>query len=472
MSWLKHNFSFSIYFLFGLSLFGCNRGYDDVNKSIQPSQSSVGTFVKIDSTNIKTSTVLYDFVLSNNSIRALIGEYNNPIFGKLKSESYFQFSLQSIIPGPNIKYDSVAIYFNVQEDGLAQYSYGNPDEIQNFKIHRLTEDIYLPYGNIKALYNNQTYTFDNNILAEFSISQKELAIIGKTKNIRVALKSDFGKEIIDNYRTYLKSDNDLTKSVKGIYIKSENNTAVWGILGGYLRLYYHDFYGNNNIKTPYNVDIPIGQKVRNLQVDRQNTALANLSSTTPIETQTCFVQASTGVGTRVQFPFLENFEKDLKATKVVINKAELVIRPDLSSSNGETYGPPSQIFPYLLDQFGNVKKSNPVTIKDNNGVELRTIQNPFTLNDQAQDQQVQNDALSKVNFNNGEYKINLTTYLQGMIDGKRDFKESILIAAETQSIINENNTFKPPLAEINSFVFYNKPNTPYNIKLKIIYSTF
>lgn len=473
MNWLKFKTNYLVYFVTASLFIGCNRGYDDVNKSVRPAQSSIGTFFQKDSTNIKTSTVLYDFVLSNASERALIGEYQDAMFGKIKSESYFQFSIQSGIFGPNIKYDSVALVLNIQADGKKQYVYGDANVKQNFKIYRVEEDMYATFGQIVGYFNQQKFKISENILAEFSLSENDLAIANNVKSVRIPIKSDFGKEIIENYKSYLNSNIDFSSFVKGIYIKSDNNSAVWGVLGGSLRLYYHDYYGNNNIKTPYTVDVSLGQKVRNLDVDRENTPLSNLSKTTPIEGQTCYIQASSGVGTKIEFPFLEDFEKKLKVTKVVINRAELVIKPDISLETGLIYGPPSQIFAYVLDEFGNVKKTNPVSVKDSKGVEIRVKQDPLTLYDVTDNQQTAFIDFSKINFSDGVYKIPLTTYIQSMVDKKRSFKESLLITAESQSIkIADGSAFNPPVAELNSCIFYNKPNTPYNISLRIIYSTF
>lgn len=454
---MKTKFCSLILFAFLGLFFACTKGFDDVNKSIRPAQSTLGTFLKVDSTSIKTQTVLYDFTPSNRSLRTFIGDYYSPIFGKINSNTYLLFSDFKGISGFNIKYDSIALYLDIQPSGIPLYAIGDTSFIQNFKVFRLEKDLYDFPVTFPVSFNGNHTEQPTELLGEFGFSNSKLYKENLTQYyVRIPLKNSFGKEIIDNYESYFANSETFIRKIKGIYIKSENNLAIWGLTGAKLRIYYHDFYANNNIKTPLILDISVssnaGSRIRSLNIDRGGTPLANLTKTTPLEGETCYIQASTGVGTKVQFPFLKDFENSLGGKKIVVHKAELIVKADVASQN---YGlkPPSQINAFALDENGNVK----------NGQET-----PFSIYEFTSNQETSNQFAVKSDFNNGEYKILLTSYIQSILDEKRSINESLLLAADVKITSNT----APSLAELNGFMFYNKPNTPYNISLKLYYSIY
>lgn len=456
MNWLKTKFCSLILLAFIGLFLACTKGFDDVNKSIRPAQSTLGTFLKVDSTSIKTQTVLYDFTPSNRSLRALIGDYISPIFGKINSNTYLQFDAIFKITGFNIKYDSVALILDIQ-NGIPYYAIGDTLLVQNFKVYRLQNDLYDFPVTFPVSFNGSHTEQPTDLLGEFKLSKSKLLIENLTQYyLRIPLKDSFGQEIIDNYESYFIDNQTFQKKIKGIYIKSENNSAIWGLTGAKLRIYYHDFYANNNIKTPSTLDIPIGgnngSRIRSLIIDRGGTPLANLTKTTPLEGETCYIQASTGVGTKVHFPFLKDFENSLGGKKIVVHKAELIVKADVASQNNGLK-PPSQINAFALDENGNVK----------NGQE-----SPFSIYEFTSNQETTNQFATKSDFNNGEYKILLTSYIQSILDEKRSINESLLLAADVKITSNT----APSLAELNGFMFYNKPNSPYNISLKLYYSIY
>ena len=126
-------------------LYNCNTklGDEGVSGNIQPKDEVLSTFFRNDFV-LKTTTMLYDTVLSNYSPRRLIvGRYEDPIFGVVEVNTFTQFDLSNKYYssfGPNTKLDSILLYVTFTSTGF-NYSYGQKGATQKIYIHRLSKSI-------------------------------------------------------------------------------------------------------------------------------------------------------------------------------------------------------------------------------------------------------------------------------------------------------------------------------------------
>ena len=94
----------------------------------------------IDTLTVNVSTINFDSLVTSNQSRILIGNYTDPILGKVKSESYFEltpltYNLGSSSDTETINYafDSIAMILKYD-----RYYYGDTTKVQTINIHQLT----------------------------------------------------------------------------------------------------------------------------------------------------------------------------------------------------------------------------------------------------------------------------------------------------------------------------------------------
>lgn len=491
VNWLKDNLS-----IIGFScivFFACTRGSDEVNKTVRPDSQQFTTKVT-DTFTVKTSTILFDSSISNNSFRSLIGSYYNSDFGKVTSEAYLQFLPETFknTLGPNPKFDSLFLELNFSNSlfapGNVLYSYGLKSESQKFLIKRITEEML----SNQFFYNDKKYIVENgNIIGAFSISENIISnnvivntLTGNVTQIKVTLDSELGQELVDASGSFLFANQaNFFAKFKGLYIQSlSGNTCIWGIQSAKIILKYHNYFAANDLKVSdvYNLKLTsIRSQVRNLTTDRSTSALAGLTKNyDEISGTDCYVQANTGVCTKISFPSLLDFKKRVGVEKLVVNRAELEITPDLS--NAGAYPVPTNLFFYEFDKDGKCKKTSaglPSIKTANSEGEIAPGSYFLSYNSTANNYIVKRD-----NSDDGAARplvqtANITRFVQSILDGNTDPNESLVLASDgrtfypvtldrsgiRQYVSTEN------YAEVNQLKF--KSNKE-GIKLRIFYTAY
>ncbi|TAF75254.1 MAG: DUF4270 family protein [Bacteroidetes bacterium] len=488
VNWLKDNLS-----IIGFScivFFACTRGSDEVNKTVRPDSQQFTTKVT-DTFTVKTSTILFDSSISNNSFRSLIGSYYNSDFGKVTSEAYLQFLPETYknTLGPNPKFDSLFLELQFSSSLInpinTTYSYGSNNDIQNFNVRRLNEDI----SSTTLYYNNSS--FDSPIyLGAFQLSKNKLisaptnTISGIVSYIKVPLSDALGQEFIAESQTFLFANQaNFFAKFKGLYIQSlSGNTCIWGIQSAKIILKYHNYFAANDLKVSdvYNLKLTsIRSQLRNLTTDRSTSALAGLTKNyDEISGTDCYVQANTGVCTKISFPSLLDFKKRVGVEKLVVNRAELEITPDLS--NAGAYPVPTNLFFYEFDKDGKCKKTSaglPSIKTANSEGEIAPGSYFLSYNSTANNYIVKRD-----NSDDGAARplvqtANITRFVQSILDGNTDPNESLVLASDGKTfypVTLDRSGIKQYVstenyAEVNQLKF--KSNKE-GIKLRIFYTAY
>jgi Domain of unknown function (DUF4270) len=106
----------------------------------------------VDTLTVKASTVLLDSIRTVAATQMLVGSYQDPQFGKISSQCFFEFSPPSFdfSTEKTYQYDSVAIQMS--------YSYLYGDTLQPFEmnIHRLVDTL----AKNKTYYNYDKVAYD------------------------------------------------------------------------------------------------------------------------------------------------------------------------------------------------------------------------------------------------------------------------------------------------------------------------
>ncbi|HEX7869977.1 MAG TPA: DUF4270 family protein, partial [Chryseobacterium sp.] len=94
--------------------------------------------ILIDTLTVEMSTINFDSLVTSNKSRVLVGNYDDPLFGKVKSNSYFQLASDSYslisstdTEAANYVFDSISMILKYDN-----YYYGDTTKVQTFDIHR------------------------------------------------------------------------------------------------------------------------------------------------------------------------------------------------------------------------------------------------------------------------------------------------------------------------------------------------
>ena len=161
----------------------------------------------IDTFSLKTYTVLDDSLISSNTVNALLGTYNDPIFGRVEAEFYTQFRLSGLQPNFG---DLSAVVIDSFVLGIEYKDYYGDFDPQRFEVYELSEDLYLD----TSYYSYQTK----------SVKGTDLVLGGQS----LLTPNPFQKTIIDGVEV----DPQLrifldTNFARAMMLEAQNNPATF-----------------------------------------------------------------------------------------------------------------------------------------------------------------------------------------------------------------------------------------------------
>ena len=87
---------FLLMLVFAFTIFSCGTDTDAGNFVVGSDYLAINNkVVMIDTLTVEMSTINFDSLITSGQSRILIGNYDDPILGKVKSNSYFQLSASS-----------------------------------------------------------------------------------------------------------------------------------------------------------------------------------------------------------------------------------------------------------------------------------------------------------------------------------------------------------------------------------------
>jgi len=305
--------------------------------------NDIAQIYKTDSFGIDVSTVYLDSFTTSNKGSVLVGGYNDDIFGKIATQSYFELippSYQDIYA--NTTFDSLSLILKPSGS-----FYGDSSMAVNITIDELKDSIYLREG-VGSFYN--TDHFDIKGFPAQPLASKNVVIRPKAdKEINIKLSNSFGNILLnklkDNTDNSLKNSTAFLSYFKGIRLSS--NAASQMIVNCsddvVMRLYY---------KTPSildehkSVDFTLSNKFHqfnNISVNKTGKVLENLGPSKRVipstaTANTAYTQATTGSMIKISFPTLKDVQKLPNFAKVL--KASLVIKPVKSTYSSTYFLPP------------------------------------------------------------------------------------------------------------------------------------
>ena len=313
------------------TLASCKKIPDNIGGSLQPNSS----FIRVafsDKQDIVAETERVDSLSTKGASLSLVGDLNDPIFGNSNLSFYTQIGLSSnsLQWGEGATTDSIVlqmIYAGYYGDTLSPLS---------LKVFEVTET--LPSD--KSLYSNTSFAHSNE-LANYTFSPKP-----KTKSnidddslttavIRIPIDNTLGDRFI-NDESQFTSNSTFMNYFKGLYLSCEPTNGTGSICyfnllntKSYLRIYYHNDYDT----TFYDFNVSDKYIRFNHFEHDYNTAQSPISFDDTVNNQYLYVQSTAGVRSRLTFPNLAQWAKDMN-TNVLVNEAKLI----MTGANGMING--------------------------------------------------------------------------------------------------------------------------------------
>ncbi|WP_269221746.1 DUF4270 family protein [Flavobacterium sp. IMCC34518] len=401
--------------------------------------------ISIDTMTVTLSTIRLDSLVTSSESRILVGNYDDPLFGTIKADSYFQvltssfnlYSQNSDTDATGYVFDSIAMIMRYDD-----YYYADTTKVQTLNVHRVLQK-FKPNKEDNSFYNNSVLNYDNSILGSITYKPKP---IGKD-SINIKLDNNFGLELFNKFKNNEISDeSDLTEYLKGFMITSSNSSSssVIGFnMSSTLRLYYSKVKGDT--EESYSKDFIPSNAAKQFNVissNRDDTLIKDLPSSNEslpsvYSGNKGFVQSGTGLVCRINFPNVKQLR--YLAEKGAIVDAKLLLKP-VKYSYSELFPLPQTLGVYLVDNMNRIKSK--LTNANNETVTAALNRSDNEFGDDVQ------------------YEVLLGSYLQKEMLKESDKKSGLLITMPILSKV------------VDRVVLGDQNNKENKLKLQIYYITY
>jgi len=435
-----------IVLFFGIILTSCDSDVDAGEFVVGSDNLSVNNkVILIDTATVEVSTINFDSLVTSGQSRILLGNYDDPIFGKVSSDSYLQLSSSSYnlqttssdTEGANYVFDSIRMVLLPDK-----YYYGDTTKVQSISIHRLLQKVK-PNSEDDNFYNNSNLNYDAVSLGSASFIPKPL----RQDSVFVKMDNVFGDALFQKLKKReIVTTDEFIEYFKGLVIKSTsaNTSAVLGFgTTSLLQLYYSKKVTDSktSILKEFSID-DVSKQFNRISLDRTGTIIKDLPGTTErlssnLTENKSFIQSGTGLACRIDFPSI----KELKyiTEKGAIVDAQLLIRP-VNNTYSKSYPLADSLNVYVADQLNRLSG----TLNSATGSPIYAVLN------KAQDEFDENIG----------YTIPLGTFMQNEMVKKTDSKSALILTIPNIS------------KGVNRLVLGNQKNTGNKVKLKIYYISY
>lgn len=436
-----------IVLFFGVMLTSCNSDVDAGEFVVGSDNLSVtNKVILIDTATVEVSTINFDSLVTSGQSRILLGNYDDPVFGKVHAESYFQLSSSSYnlqttstdTEGANYVFDSIRMVLVPDK-----YYYGDTTKVQSISVHRLSQKLKSSAEDDTNFYNNTTFNYDAVNIGSTSFTPKPFS----QDTVFVKMDNAFGEALFQKLKKReITTQDEFLEYFKGLVIRSTtaNSSAVIGFqVAGTLQMYYSKQVTDSETSILKEFTIQdVSKQYNRITLDRTGTILKDLPGTTErlssnLTDNSSYIQSGTGLACRIDFPNI----KQLKyiTEKGAIVDAQLIIRP-VNNSYSKSYPLADSLQVFVADKLNRISG----TLNSASGSPIYAVLN------KAEDEFDENIG----------YSIPLGTFMQNEMLKISDSKSALILTMPTIS------------KAVDRLVLGNQKNVGNKIQLKIYYISY
>lgn len=180
----------------------------------------------IDTFSITTFTYQDDTIISDNAPFAILGSYNDPVFGSFNSEIYTQFRLSGLSPEfgalSSITVDSFVL-------GLNYVGYYGDAGVQNIEVYELLDDLHIDstYYSFSTVTTNPTNLVQAG-MGSIEMNSQNLTVVGQDtidSQLRVHLSTSRAKQMMieaESGSGTFDDNESFLSYFKGLHIRTNN----------------------------------------------------------------------------------------------------------------------------------------------------------------------------------------------------------------------------------------------------------
>ncbi|MBK0380305.1 DUF4270 domain-containing protein [Mucilaginibacter segetis] len=445
-----------------ISLFILNscKNQDAIGLGVDDANQLHGSMV-VDS-NIVINTVLEDTVSTTGLAKTPLAYFNDPEFGTTESSIATALTLPGntsyTLPTGVITIDSVRLILP-----YAEGFYGD-SLTSKFKVdvHQLNER----FLSNKTYYNNKQWNYNTDLLGSKTFTARPHdtisvyniikgapdTLIKVAPQIRIPIDPAFPQYYLFGPASLRTSINAFQSAVMGLYINLDKaqTTGPGGNLlftldSARVSVYYRTNNGGTLDTAVVTMPVPAAghaAQIKHVYSTKVQTALNSTATTNSL----VYLQGLAGLRAKISFPDVKNMFDSLQ-NNVIINRAELVLTP----APGTTipYAPAPKLTMYRFD----LAKQR-IRLQDASTSDPRGVNGPSFFG-------------GYYNSATNEYHFLVTAYIQDLMLGK-SVDYGTFIAPADPALTNLVNI--SPTASYPDRVIIQGNNSPYSIKLNVIYT--
>ena len=301
----------------------CKRLPEHIGDSLQPNSSYIHVAFSGDQ-NISAEVTHVDSLSTKAAALSLVGNLNDPHFGNSNLSFYTQIGLTS----NSLQWGNGATTDSIVMQVLYSGYYGDTLTPITLRIHEVIEDM----SQDSLYYSNASYMVGEELASyTFCPKPKTKVFIGNDtigyNILKFPVNNALGEKFMSASESSFSSNEAFMDYFKGLRFSCEQTTETGSICyfnmlntKSFLRVYYH----NENDVTFY--DFNVSDKYVHFNhfehdyTTAQSPILFNDTAYNPY----LYVQSTAGVRTRISFPQLAQWAKDMN-TNVLINEAKLIL---------------------------------------------------------------------------------------------------------------------------------------------------
>ncbi len=324
----KHFILVSLLLLIGFA--SCKKQPQQIGESLQPNSSNIQVAFS-GNQDIVAEVQRVDSISTKSASLSLVGDLNDPHFGNSNISFYTQIGLTS----NSLQWEDGATTDSIVMQVLYSGYYGDTLTPLTLKIHEVTQDMA---GDSAVYYSNTSYEVGEEWANyTFTPRPKTKTFINGADTIgynilQIPVNVALGDKLM---QSDFASNTDFMNYFKGLRFSCEpaagtGSICYFNLLNtkSYLRIYYHNDYDTTFC------DFNISDKYIRFNHFEHDYSVAQA----PIifndtATEYLYAQSTAGVRTRLVFPNLAQWAKELN-TNVLVNEAKLILTGANDMING------------------------------------------------------------------------------------------------------------------------------------------